>query len=386
MAVTVNKLYSNSGSLYQMKLIAGHKGLNNLVEWVHIVEDQEVSSFLHGHELIFTAGYMNQSEEWLLEFTRQIHGMQASAFIVNIGPYIKQIPKEVLDFCDEVALPLFTIPWKTRMVDLTRDFCTRIMHNENVENSIATTVKNLLFKTGDPEQQIQQMERYGYMRDSFFCFVEISLQSVQKEYAYENMERLKSYVERVARTSQRLFISFGFQNNLMVLLSEHDFSKIEHFAQELLTSLEKEKERFKVQMGVSPLLQGYENLDGCFEKAQGASEIAKKKEQSICYYEQLDIHKVLLAVKERRVLKEFYEQALGKLQRYDEENNTEYRKFLACYLEHNGSQQQVSDELFIHRNTVNNQVKKIEKITGLNLQNSKDRLQASLCFYIQDLL
>ena len=138
------------------------------------------------------------------------------------------------------------------MVDLTRDFCTRIMHNENVENSIATTVKNLLFKTGDPEQQIQQMERYGYMRDSFFCFVEISLQSVQKEYAYENMERLKSYVERVARTSQRLFISFGFQNNLMVLLSEHDFSKIEHFAQELLTSLEKSKDSIASRITIQP--------------------------------------------------------------------------------------------------------------------------------------
>ena len=53
MAIAVNKLYSNCASLYQMKLLAGHKGLNNLVEWVHIVEDQEVSSFLHGHELIF---------------------------------------------------------------------------------------------------------------------------------------------------------------------------------------------------------------------------------------------------------------------------------------------------------------------------------------------
>lgn len=38
MSITVGKLFGNGAVLYQMKLLAGQKGLNNLVEWVHIIE------------------------------------------------------------------------------------------------------------------------------------------------------------------------------------------------------------------------------------------------------------------------------------------------------------------------------------------------------------
>jgi len=37
MSITVGKLFGNGAVLYQMKLIAGNKGINKLVEWVHKV-------------------------------------------------------------------------------------------------------------------------------------------------------------------------------------------------------------------------------------------------------------------------------------------------------------------------------------------------------------
>ena len=59
MAVTVRKMYQNGSFLYHMELIAGRGGLMNLVNWVHIIEDEDVSKFLHGNELVFTAGILN---------------------------------------------------------------------------------------------------------------------------------------------------------------------------------------------------------------------------------------------------------------------------------------------------------------------------------------
>jgi predicted DNA-binding protein YlxM (UPF0122 family) len=386
MAITVNKLYSNTASLYQMKLLAGHKGLNNLVEWVHIVEDQEVSAFLHGHELIFTAGYMNRDDEWLLNFTKNLYDMETSAFVINIGPYTKSVPKEVIDFCDEVGLPLFTIPWKTRMVDVTRDFCTRIMHNENVEASIATTVKDIIFKVGDLETQIQHMERYGYMRDSHLCFVNISIDSVKEDHNSENMERLKLYVEQIARTSQRLFISFTYQVNLVVVLSENEMENVRRFVKELMNLVKKNKNAFSIFVGVSSIMQGFSNQDGNFEKAIAANIMAKKKNVSVKFYDDLDIYKVLLAVKDKKTLSDFYHEVLGKLEQYDAENGTDLIGFLNSYLENNGSPQLVAEQQYIHRNTVNNQIKKIEKITGYNLLNLDEKIRCSLGYLIKDIL
>ena len=386
MAIAVSKLYSNCASLYQMKLLAGHKGLNNLVEWVHIVEDQEVSSFLHGHELIFTAGYMNRDDQWLLNFTKELYKMETSAFVINIGPYTKSIPQEVLDFCNEIDLPLFTIPWKTRMVDVTRDFCTRIMHNENVEASIATTLKDIIFKVGDLETQIQHMERYGYLRDSHLCFVNISMDNVNKDYNSDNMERMRLFLEQIARGSQRMFISFTYQSYLVVVLSESEMNHVHKFVDDLMNLVRKEKDAFSIYVGVSSIMQGFINQDSNFDKAIAANEMAKKRKVRVNYYDDLDIYKVLLAVKDKKTLQEFYQDVLGKLEQYDIENGTDLIGFLHSYLENNGSPQLVAEQQFIHRNTVNNQIKKIEKITGYNLLNLEEKIRCSIGYLIKDIL
>lgn len=386
MALEVSKLYSNSGALYQMKLLAGNKGLNNLVEWVHIVEDEQVSLFLHGHELIFIAGYMCSDSEWLVRFTKNIYQAKASAFVINIGPYIKTIPQEVIDFCNEVNLPLFTIPWKTRMVDMTRDFCARIIHNQNVEASISTTIKDIIFKIGDLDTQIQQMERYGFTRESYFCFVNISLNNIHGEHESVNMEKLKLYVEQIARTRQQLFISFTYQYNLVVVLSENGMDNVSKFVDKLMEVVGAEKSAFSIYIGVSSIMQGFTNQDTNFDRAIEANEMAKKKNVRVNYYDDLDIYKVLMAVKDKKTLYEFYYDVFGKLEQYDMENDTDLMGFLQSYLENNGSPQLVSEQQFIHRNTVNNQIKKIEKITGYNLLNLDEKVRCSVGFLIKDIL
>ncbi|MEA4816331.1 MAG: PucR family transcriptional regulator ligand-binding domain-containing protein [Lachnospiraceae bacterium] len=386
MPITVSKLYSNSRALYQMKILAGDSGLNNFVDWVHIVEDLEVSTFLHGHELIFTAGYMCKGKEWLLEFTKQLYEMKASAFIINIGPYIKSVPNEVIDFCNEVSLPLFTIPWKTRMVDMTRDFCGRIVYNQNMELTISTTIKDIIFKMGDLESQIQHMERHGFTRENYFCIVDISLDSFKGEHESVSMEKLKLYVEKIARTRQNLFISFTYQSNLVVVLSEMEMDNVHKFVDELMNLVRIEKPGFNIHVGVSSIMQDFVNQDINLEKAIDANKMAKRKNVLVNYYDDLDIYKVLFAVKDKKVLNEFYQSMLGKLEQYDMENGTDLIGFLESYLENNGSPQLVAEQHFVHRNTVNNQIKKIEKITGYNLLNLDEKLKCKVCFLIKDIL
>ena len=41
MAITVKKLVKNVAKRYKMELVAGEKGVDNLVQWAHIVEDMD---------------------------------------------------------------------------------------------------------------------------------------------------------------------------------------------------------------------------------------------------------------------------------------------------------------------------------------------------------
>jgi DNA-binding PucR family transcriptional regulator len=95
---------------------------------------------------------------------------------------------------------------------------------------------------------------------------------------------------------------------------------------------------------------------------------------------------VLLAVKDKKILEEFYVDVFGKLEQYDTENGTDLMGFLHTYLDNNASPQLVAEQQYVHRNTVNNQLKKIEKITGFNLLNLEEKVRCSIGYLIHDLL
>ena len=383
-SITVGKLFGNGTVLYQMKLLAGQKGLNNLVEWMHIIENDEVSEFLHGNEVVLTSGILNSSDGWMLEYTKKLHSVGTSAFIINLGPYTKSIPKEVIEYCNEVKMPLYTIPWETRMVDLTRDICYRIMQSEQVEISIASTIKNIIFKTGDLETLILQMERYGYLRDSTFCFIVMSFENKDDKELEFNINRIKLYSERIARSINELYISFSYKNCWVLALVNYSNYNVNNFVNTFFKNWN--EPLWKIHMGVSENKDGIKVQAENFNNAFTAMSMARKKNKEVIFYEELDIHKLLLNAKDKEVLKEFYNETLGKLEKYDKENNTDLVNFLFLYLQNNGSQSLVAEKQYIHRNTVNNQLKKIEKITGYNPSNLEEKLRFYLGFYIKDVM
>ncbi|MEQ8154109.1 MAG: PucR family transcriptional regulator ligand-binding domain-containing protein [Clostridiaceae bacterium] len=384
MAITVGKLFGNGAILYQMKLLAGQKGLNNLVEWVHIIEDDDVSSFLHGNEVVFTAGIMNNREGWLLNFTKKLYNVGTSAFVVNIGPHTKSIPDEVIDYCNEINMPLYTIPWETRMVDMTRDICSRIIQREEVEINIATTIKNIIFKIGDLETHILQMERFGYLRDSNFCFIVMSFENEKDGHEEFNINKAKRYSERIARSIHELYISFKYNECLVLVLVNYGNYDIENFVNTFFKNWNEPS--WKVHIGVSENKAGIKMQPENYNNAYIAMTMARKKNKEVIFYDKLDIYKLLLNINDKDLLQKFYEETLGKLEKYDNENNTDLMDFLYTYLKNNGSQSLVAEKQYIHRNTVNNLLKKIEKVTGCNPLSLDEKLRFYLGFYIRDVM
>lgn len=386
MAIIVKKLVKNASFLYKMELIAGRSGMNNLVQWVHIIEDDAVSPFLHGYELVFTAGILNKADNWLLEFAKKLNKSGVSAFVVNLGPHTKIVPKDVIEYCNEVNMPLFTIPWETRMVDMTRDFCRRIMMNDNVENSMATTIKNIIFKIGDLESQILQMERYGYKRSDRFCFVSLFIELTDGTLSELHLDEVSTNAEKTARKIRELFISFTYKENLVFVLVDYTDEEIENFVKDFLDLMKKGKNPYQLYMGISSNQPGIYNQEQNFEKSIAAMEMATRQKETVLFYERLSVYKLLYAVNDKSVLRSFYNDTIGQLEKYDRENDTDLFVLLKTYLENNGSLQLVSEKMYIHRNTVTNQLKKVEKITGYNPLELEDKVKLYLGFYIQDII
>lgn len=386
MSVTVKKLYQNGSFLYHMEQIGGKSGMMNLVKWVHIIEDEDVSKFLHGNELVFTAGILNHTEDWLLEFAKKLFAAGASAFVVNIGPYTERVPKEVVAFCNQVGLPLFTIPWETRMVDMTRDFCQRIINSEQTEGTIASSIKSIIFKTGDADTHLLQLERYGYQRESRFCFISLELSEGQDAEGTMNRQDFIYQAEQEARKLHELFLSFSYKEYLIFVLTDYMAEEIELFLENFLARMKKKNQKGVFAIGIGQNKTGIYDLDKNFKSAIAAMEMAGKRKEVCCYYDTLNLHKLLYAIEDKSVIRQHYRDTILRLEQYDRENETQLTALLKSYLFHNGSLLEVAQIHYLHRNTVTNQLKKVEKILGLNPFELEDKVALIMAFYMKEML
>jgi hypothetical protein len=381
MGVMVRKLYKNATLPYGMNLVAGKGGMNNLAQWVHIIEDDAAPGFLHGGELVFTAGILSRGGDWLVRFARKLSASHASAFVVGLGPCIPEIPPELIAFCDQASLPLFTIPRETRMVDMSRDFCHRIMLSEQADETIASIIKNILFKAGDAEAQALQLERYGYRRGSRFCFVCVGADGD----ARRDME-LSGIAEAAARRLHEQFVSFSYKEARVLVLVNYEAAEIEAFLKDFLNLAQSALPGAALRVGVSSNQEGIHDQSMNFERALSAMQMARRRGETTVYYDRLGYCKLLCAVGDKRVLRGFYQETVSALEKYDRENKTELMGLLRAYQAMNGNLVRIARARSVHRNTVTNQLKKIQSITGLDPLEQKDMLMLMTGMTIRDML
>ena len=177
MAISLSQLCEDAEKSYSMRLVAGSGGMENTVRWVHIVEDSEVPDFLHGNELIFTTGIAHVGIEWLKDFVISLKAKGAVGLVVNIGPHITAVPPAVIVFCEQNDFPVFTIPWTTRIVDISYDFCRRIIGNENREGSIADAFRAIIKEPSSLKTYRELLGRSAFGEKSRYTVVSISVTS-----------------------------------------------------------------------------------------------------------------------------------------------------------------------------------------------------------------
>ncbi len=381
MALTVGNLFKESVK-YNMKLIAGQEGLSNLVQWIHIIETNEGAQFLHGNEVVITECIAGNDEEKLICFVNTIYRLRASALIINVGMFIQAVPDSVIAFCEEKHLPLFTLPWEVPLVDVTREYCQMLIDHATQEDSVATMMKDLIFHVGDQKALLNQLERLGFMTTCTMTTLCISLNMTQGTEEYVKQSRnLKLLAEGCAKRIRDQYISFEYREKRIILLINYTEEKLDQYLDALFKTVSAHKLLPWIAIGIGDTIKGPENQDGNFMRAYTACKVACRKSEHILYYRELGIYKLLVNNDNVDELTGFYQDSIGKLVDYDAKKGTDYHTFLKTYVECNGHQGEVSEKLFIHRNTVNNYIKKVEDITGLDMSSweGKARVYVALC-------
>ena len=154
----------NLPSLAKLTIVAGKSGLDRLIRWVHFIDLPDVIPWVQGGELLIITGIgLNGNLDKLQDIMKGIIKKKLAGLIINVGPYIKEIPAEVINLAEQASFPVFTLPWEVKIIEVTKDICSHIVMKQTEERSIKDFLEQLLlFPLIDPEVLIQRAAYYGY--------------------------------------------------------------------------------------------------------------------------------------------------------------------------------------------------------------------------------
>ena len=385
MAVFLSDLYESVKN-QDITLVAGESGMGNVVRWLHMVESNEISSFLDGQEIAFTTGVGLNGEEDLLELVKSNNEHKASGMVINIGPFIKEVPQAVIDYCNQEGFPLFAVPWQVHMAEIMRTICYMITESDKYNLELSSAVKNAIFFSAQEELYVPQLERNNFLRNWSYCVTVIDILEDGERVSEDRMQRYLKTMENYMIFSRKKTFVFELGGNIMVLFAGYNETTVKKAVTDMLKRCNFQKEQCYI--GIGRCTQNAQSINKSYRQACQVLKLQKNmhNDQDVVAYQELGVYKLLMDIENQDVINEYYAETIQRLVEYDKLNQTNYCDVLQCYLEHSGSVKETAEAMFVHRNTINYKINKIEEMLNCDLSELNTRLLYSIAFMLKKIM
>lgn len=141
---------------------------------------------------------------------------------------------------------------------------------------------------------------------------------------------------------------------------------------------------FSVTIGISEAKDSIMECHTAYQESQKAVKISRLiyKRDNVMLYTELGIYKFLDGIKDNNSVKEFYKEYIDKICRHDELHNTDFMETLINIVQNGWNLKMASDTMYLHYNTIKYRYKKIEEISGLDLDRTEEKLSMELAVKI----
>lgn len=393
MALQLGKLYScvkEKCSDDEIELIAGKKGLNKVVRWMHMVEGVEISHFLEGNEVAFTTGIALKSDNELFELVRDAYSRGASGIVINLGPYIKSIPQQIIEFCDKNSMPLFQMPWQAHMAHVMKFFAEEITLSEKRSLELVSAVKNAIRFPTSYDLYVPSLEHYGYPPDWRYCIAVCQCTAKNGGNVDEGtLEKILDSMENRMSIEVQNAIVFRMEDQIIMLFGNTDDERIETAIRNIITALPSNlREAANLYIGIGRNTKKVECIHKTYSIACKAVHLQKNRnhEGDAVSYRNMGAQQVIMLLDEPEIMQEFYEDTIEPLVKYDELNHTDLVGFLRAYFNYGGRVKETAEGMFLHRNSINYKLRKIEEILHCDFADINAKFRILLAIEFMDLM
>lgn len=388
MAIRFWEIYEETKEKYKLRILAGQNGMDNVIGWVHMLEDETIISRFGGEELAVTTGMKAGEEGWLLKLVVSMKQAECAGIIINTGMYLKQVPQEVVCWCDAHQFPLLQMPWEISITELTQDYCMRIMQQISRERQYGAMFERLLRGKEVSGEFLSELGARFHLDGNFRIFC------MQPQYTPEE----KVLFRQAALKLENVFglwkdgakIRFPY---ILMEIKEHHVLVVNDLPEESVPRLTGQIHelfsyffhRKQLCLGIGPACQGILSLKTAMGRALIAMKMACATGQEMIFFDEMGIYGILFSSGDPQLLKEYADRLLAPLEEYDRLHHAQYLSTLRSYIQRDRSLMGVAEATYTHRNTVNYRIQNIKKLLGSELKTFMDLLPYQIAFYIRDM-
>lgn len=247
------------------------------------------------------------------------------------------------------------------------------------------------------KKAIEKSKNYKFNINNKYCVIEILLRAWNEEISDDSQEELnnlvfiinriiKSYKNNIiyVERGDRIILLYGNLKSYNAVNIKEDTlnlcKKIYAEALKKITSMEIIVGIGRSYLDISELYKSQEQAKLIVEH------LSKSTTESIIHYDDLGIYRILAHDGLKDELIDFCQDTIMPLIEYDKVYNSELVKTLKKYFKFNGNMKKISENMYMHYNTIVYRVNKMKEITGMDIEESDNRLNLQIALKILDII
>lgn len=382
-----------------MKLIAGEKGLSRMVSWTYMVQTRPYAEHMNqGNFALIVVDYVRFDFDEVARTMEELNELGISGLAVSVVDDKEAIPQTLIERADELALPLFYIRWKgASFVDIAQSIGSLIAQTGFQNKKTGDYLYNLLFGYEINDKYVEKIS--GQFGLDFSKPYRVGVIVIDRKYGI-NLEQDEHTYEYYADCLNREVnnmkgnpMFMRFLNKFVLLFEARENKEIEHELERLLRALDARPQFNGLIRSTCILGAAYNDPREFKQSYQEAKNLISKKDilpnpkkKKVLSVSSMGIYKYMFNSGNQAEILSYCNDKLRTLEEYDHANGTFLQDTLLAYYMNGFSVGKTAEALYIHRNSLQYRINKIEELLGMELDDYMEYLNLINCILIKRLM
>lgn len=382
-----------------VELLTGEAGLERMVSWTYMVQTRPYKDHMNpGNFALLVVDYLRYTMDDVFETMIELNALGISGLALSVVDDKEAIPEPLIDKAKELKLPLFYIRWEgATFVDIAQSIGELILETEMDNKRTGDYLYNLLFGYEVNDKYIEKIStQFGLTFDRPY---RVGIIVIDRKYGVnlEQDEHTYAYytdcLNREVIHMKKRPMYMRFLNKFVLLFEATEGKETENQIEIILNKLDSRVPFAGLIHSTCILGAAYTRPADFGKSYQEAKNLIPKKDmlpnpsnKKVLSASSMGIYKYMFNSGNQQEILNYCNDKLKKLEMYDNTNGSFLIDTLVNYYMCGFNVGKTAEIMYVHRNSLQYRLKKIEEILEISLDDSMEYLDLVNCILVKRLM